>query len=390
MKLGSTRGETVYATRGLTVGHVAPDGEFVAHGTLPNPDIDFEGKQRVNYGPLNRWWTKRLLNRLTGWYTTTNVWPVADDVLLATVGHHLYRSTDDGHSWSHVYELPFDSGPMGALPTSVCVADDRVFFAEYTFEEEPARILVSDDDGATWETYLETDDRRHFHGIYYDRYSGTIWATTGDTDAESAIGLLEDGEFRPIVEGSQQWRAVELTFTPEAIFWGMDCSYAEEVRLYRLSRYEINGSNPEPGPEQIGVADASVYYAETIPVDGEHWVAFATAAEVGIDDTSPAGSENTCSRSARVLAAGPESDYESWYELCSFERQRTLNEHISSLPHASAYVYLESTDRGELLVNPFNTTNRHGEVLSISPDELATVTEQTESDRRLEEPPQAI
>ncbi|QSX00494.1 WD40/YVTN/BNR-like repeat-containing protein [Haloterrigena alkaliphila] len=382
MKLGATRGDTVYATRGLTVGRMTPRGGFEPTGTLPNPDVEFAGKQRVNYGPLNRWWTKRLLNRVTGWYTTTNVWPVADGVLLATVGHHLYRSIDDGRTWSHVHELPFDSGPMGALPTSVCAADDRVFLAEYTFEAEPARVLVSEDEGATWETYLETEERRHFHGIFYDEYSGTVWATTGDTDDESAIGLLEGGEFRPVLEGSQQWRAVELAFTPESIFWGMDCSYAEEVRLFRLSRYEITESDPTP--EQIGTTDASVYYADTVSVDGDDWVAMATAAEVGVDDTSPPGSENTCSRSARVIVAGPESEYETWYELYSFERQRTLNEHLSDLPNASAYVYLESTESEKLLVNPFNTTSHHGEILSVSPNALTALTTDDVRERPVE------
>lgn len=382
MKLGATRGDAVYATRGLTVGRLTAQGGFERRGTLPNPEVPFAGKQRVNFGPLNRRRTKRLLSPFTGWYTTTNVWPVADGVLLATVGHHLYRSTDDGRSWSHVYELPFDSGPMGALPTSVCVAEDRVFFAEYTFEAEPARILVSEDGGATWETYLETADRRHFHGVFYDPYSATVWATAGDTDAESAVGLLEDGEFRPLLEGSQQWRAVELAFTRDAVFWGMDCSYADEVGLYRLSRYEAN--DPEPSPERIGTADASVYYADTVSVDGDEWVAMATAAEVGIDDTSPPGSENTCSRTARVIAAGPESEYRTWYELCSFERRRTVNEHLPALPNASAYVYLESTDRHGLLVNPFNTASAHGKIRSVSADALAALTEESDRERSVE------
>ncbi|UIP00013.1 glycoside hydrolase [Halobaculum sp. CBA1158] len=371
MKLGSGPGNRVYATRGLTVGSVTARGEFEPRGDLPNPRVPFSGKQRVNFGPLNRWRTRRLLSPFTGWYTTTNVWAVADGVLLATVGHHLYRSVDDGRSWSHVRELPFDSGPMGSLPTSVCVADGRVFLAEYTFETEPARVLVSEDDGASWRPYLETRDHRHFHGVFSDPYSDTVWATAGDTDEESAIGRLEDGAFRPVGTGSQRWRAVGLAFLPDAVVWGMDCSYAEEVRLFRLPRDAVGEQAPRP--EQIGTADASVYYAETVSVDGEEWVALATAAESGVDDTSPAGSVNTCSRSARVLVAGSDSNYEAWHELCSFDRRRTVNEHVSGLPDASAYVFIESTGRGELLVNPFNTATRHGEVLAFGPDDLSAL-----------------
>ncbi len=369
MKIGSSHDGVLYGTRGLTVGAWRPETGFEPRGTLPNPDVPFTGKQQVNFGPLNRWWAKRLLSPATGWYTTTNVWPVDGDTLLATVGRCVYRSGDGGRSWRRVYDLPMASGPMGTLPTSFCEHDGRLYLAEYTFADVPARILVSEDDGRSWSTFFERPRYRHFHGVFHDPHADRLWATTGDTDAESAIGYFDDGEFREVGRGSQRWRAVGLTFTPDAILWGMDCSYSEAVRVFRLGREELRTDEPEP--DIVHVVDSSVFYAETLAVGDERWVVVSTAAEVGLDDTAPSGSQNSCTRSARVLAASSRSNYEHWHEVYAFRRRRMLNEHLPKLPAASAYVFLAADDEVGVAVNPFNTTAHNGEILTITPERLA-------------------
>lgn len=366
MKIGSSYDGVLYATRGLTVGVWGPQNGFEPRGTLPNPDIPFTGRQRVNFGPLNRRWAKRLLSPVTGWYTTTNIWPIDDETVLATVGHRLFRSVDGGETWNQVYELPLASGPMGTLPTSVCTHDERVFLGEYTFGDEPARVLVSDDDGRTWSPYFEQECYRHFHGVFRDPYADRLWGTTGDTDAESAIGQFDDGSFREVGKGSQRWRTVGVAFTPDAVLWGMDCSYADRIRILRLSRDELRTANPQP--ETVHVVDSSVFYLETSMVDDTCWVIVSTAAEPGLDSTASPGEENSCSRSTRVLAASSRTGYRTWYELFSFERRRTLGEYVSALPIASAYTYLETGDEFGLAVNPFNVEDSHGEVLTVPPE----------------------
>lgn len=363
MKVGSSHDGLVYATRGLTVGAWHPQTGFEPYGRLPNPDVPFAGRQRVNFGPLNRYLSKRLLSPVTGWYTTTNVWPVDGETLLATVGNRLFRSGDGGSSWRQVHELPLASGPMGTLPTSFCMHDDRLFLGEYTFGDVPARVLISDDRGRTWSTYFEQSCYRHFHGVYRDPYAGRLWGTTGDADDESAIGTFEDGTFREVGGGSQQWRTVGLAFTPDAVLWGMDCSHADEVRILRLSRDELGAADPQP--ETVHVVDSSVFYLETLTADGTCWVVLSTAAEVGLDDTAPSGARNACSRSARVLATSSQSEYQTWYELFSFERRRMVNEYLSPLPAASAYAYLEADEAFGLAVNPFNMRRHHGKVFSV-------------------------
>lgn len=363
MKLGGTYGRVVYATRGLTVGTWRPDRGFEPRGRLPNPRA---GLQRARHEAINNRVTKRFLGPLVGHYATTNVWPAGERTLLATAGRYLFRSGDGGRSWWCVHTLPAASGPMGVLPTSFCTSDGRLYLAEYTVNEEAARILESDDDGETWTVGVRSEEHRHFHGVFRDPYSDRVWATAGDTDAESAVGVVEDGTFRPVGAGSQRWRAVGLAFTPEAVIWGMDSSFSPQVEILRLPRAEIGAENPEP--DTVGTTDSSVFYAETLSVDGEDWVVLATAAETGLDSTAPSGAENRCSRHPRVLAARSTDGYENWRELCSFARRRVAGEYLPVVPSASAYLFLAAAgDR--VVINPYNTARRHGTVFTTTPGE---------------------
>ncbi len=306
-----------------------------------------------------------LLGRLTGRVTRANVWPIAEGRLLATLGNRVYRSADDGRSWRRVRDLPDSSGPMGVLPTSVAVHEGRTYLAEYPLGDEPATVLVSDD-GRTWREFATRDDVRHFHGVFSDPYGGSLWATTGDADGECAIGTLDGGDFRPVGRGSQRWRAVGLAFTPDAVVWGMDCSFAPSIEILRLSRRSIPAGDPEP--EAVGTVDNPVFYAETIEDDGEVWAVLSTASTTGTDAVAPADRlGNTGSRRVSVVAASSRTDFERWHAVADFERADTLGERVPGLPASNAYAFLATHPERGLLVNPFNTRTRHGEVIAFDP-----------------------
>ncbi|WP_246066451.1 WD40/YVTN/BNR-like repeat-containing protein [Halorubrum cibi] len=360
-RIGGIRDGRLYCTRGRTVGVWTPSDGYARLGRLPTSG---DGIADVRFRLRNGALTKRLLRPVVGSWTTTNLWPLRD-ALLATVGRRVFRSSDRGRSWDPVRRLPSSSGPMGVLPTSVGLHDGAVYLAEYTLGDDPARILRSEDDGRSWETYVETTAVRHFHGVFSDPYGGDLWATSGDADDESAVGRLADGRFVRVGEGSQRWRAVELSFTPSSVVWGMDCSYAADVELLRLRREDLSA------PETVGRTDASVYYTATLPVDGEVWVAVATAAEVGTDSTAPAGRGNRSGDVARVLVASSASAYEEWYELAAFPRRRPLGSIAPGVPTASAYVFLAADERMGLFVNPFNTRTDHGSVIRVPPEQLS-------------------
>lgn len=360
VKIGEVRGDRLYATRGRTVGVTSADRGYESQGVLPPRSHPAWGSLReLATRPLPR----RLLGPLVGWYATSNVWPVGERALLATEGREVYRSPDEGRSWERVLRLPSTSGPMGVLPTSLCEVDGVVYLAEYTLGQAPARIQRSDDGGVQWRVHLESNRFRHFHGVFDDPYSDRIWATTGDSDRQSAIGVLEGNRFRVVGGGSQRWRAVGLAFTPEWILWGMDCSYCDPIRVFRLSRASLDGGDPTP--VVATAVDASVYYLQPFRVDGVPWVAVATAAETAPDSTAPADASRRRNRSARVLAASSERDFESWVEVCSFEKRRAPAEVLPRVPSANAYVHLAPRAGGGLVVNPYNTTRHHGSVIDL-------------------------
>lgn len=363
MKLGGVRDGTVYATRGLDVGTWDPDDGFLTLGSLPNLE---SGSARLRFDAMNRWLPKRLLRPITGLYTTANVWPLGDGHLLATVSRWLFRSADGGRSWDPVGELPASSGPMGVLPTALCEHHGSAYLAEYPLGDEPARVLVSDDRGRTWSPFVERSDVRHFHGLFVDPYGDRLWATTGDTDDESAIGVLSEGEFEPVGRGSQRWRAVGLAFTPEAIFWGKDSSYTERAEVLRLPREHLD--DPDPEPTTLVTTPCPIYYAATLERPDENWLVVATTSTGRIDSTAPEGLErNTCDGVARVLAASSASDYEKWYELYATERRDAVGEHIDAVPSSNGYLFLATVPEYGLLVNPYNTTDDNGDIVVVPP-----------------------
>lgn len=366
LKLGGIRDGTVYCTDGLTVGTWTAETGFEPRSTFPNPN---DGIDRFQYAVLNRRASKRLLGPITGVYTTANVWPLAEEHLLATVGRWVFSSADGGYTWSPVWELPASSGPMGVHPTAVCESGGKVYLAEYPLGDEDARILVSDDRGRSWSTYVERSDVRHFHGVYRDHYSGRLWGTTGDSDDQSAIGYFKNDRFVPIGRGSQRWRAVSLVFTPDYVLWGMDCSFADSIPIYRLPRERLEGDNPSP--DVMVTTDTSVYYSKSLDIGGDVWVVMVTASEAGIDSHAPSDKQrNTSGRAARVLASCSNSGFNRWYELFSFDRRHTLSELDGRIPTSNGYVFLEADPDVGFVLNPYNVKHRSGEIITIGGDDL--------------------
>lgn len=376
MQLGGLRNRVAYCAEGRQVLTWQPDRGITAHSTIPNP---CSGRDRLRFDLLNTRLTKRLIGRITGDYTTTNVWTVGDSHLLATVGRRVFSSPDDGQSWSLAHELPASSGPMGVLPTSFCEHGDKSYLAEYPLGDEVARVLVSNDLGRSWSTHHARDDVRHFHGLFHDPYGERLWATTGDTDHESAVGYFVDGEFRPVGRGSQRWRAVQLAFTPEAVVWGMDCPYVDRVELLALPRDQLGAE--EPKLVTLGTTRESVYYVETLSIRGETVIVAATTAGSGSDSTAPnAERGHSVSETARVLVTTSQSTYRSWHELCSFTRRSAAGDSVSVVPSANAYIFIRTDPDLGLLINPYNMQRHHGEIFRVPLSEFDRMLSDPDSD----------
>lgn len=358
MKLQSISDGRVYVTRGRTVMAGTPDGEFDRVGRLPLPAAV---RDRIRYFALTSPRFRSLSDRLVGRVTTVNLWAFSRSDLLATVGPQVFVSGDGGRRWEPTLRLPESSGMMGVLPSSVAHYEGTTYLGEYPLDSgADPRVRVSRNAGRTWKTVTALPEVRHVHAIQRDPYSGDWWVTTGDTDRESKIGRLRNGEFVPVGGGSQQWRAVELAFTPSWILWGMDCPYADSVHIFKLPRTEIGAADPTPVPVHQ-VAD-SVYYSASLSVGGERWVAFSTAMEAGHDTTGPTD-QNKSAGNGAVLVSSSTSGYTEWHEIASFRRRPVLADRLPGwLPRAGGYVFLEAEPEMGLLFNPFNTASDDGTI----------------------------
>lgn len=163
------------------------------------------------------------------------------------------------------------------LHQSIAVLDNGVlFFGEYgnNKKRKPVPLYKSIDSGVTWQLAykFKKNSVKHIHGCYWDEYSQKLWILTGDFDGECWI-LTADKEFKEIEwlgDGSQVWRAVNLFFERDFIYWIMD-SQIEDSHLIKYDRNlrTIQIMQKFPGP---------VWYIKRL--EGGGYLA-ATACEVG-------------------------------------------------------------------------------------------------------------
>jgi hypothetical protein len=137
---------------------------------------------------------------------------------------------------------PRFSIPRGSRPLFLCKTDDdEVFWGEYfgNSDQDEVRIFGSFNAGDSFSPLFIFPRKRirHVHGIFWDPFSKAIWVTTGDTDRESHIWVTNDrfSNLEKVVGGSQQYRAVQLLFTENWIYFGSD-SPDEINHIYRLGR----------------------------------------------------------------------------------------------------------------------------------------------------------
>lgn len=120
--------------------------------------------------------------------------------------------------------------------------DGTLLFGEYFMNRDRTnvRLYASKDNGRSWRVAhkFPPGQIRHVHAIQQDPYTKMAWICTGDTDNESMVAWTSDGgkTFNPIGQGSQIWRACQLVFTKEALYWGTDTGNSAVSGLYRWSR----------------------------------------------------------------------------------------------------------------------------------------------------------
>jgi len=97
---------------------------------------------------------------------------------------------------------------------------------------------------------------RHIHALQSDPYTGIQWVCTGDDNNEPMIGWSDDRfkTIHPIGQGSPIWRACQLVFTEQAIYWGTDTGSEELSGMYRWDKQKKE-------LERLNKTDGALFYS---------------------------------------------------------------------------------------------------------------------------------
>ncbi len=163
--------------------------------------------------------------------------------VLAAAGGRVYRQAGGEGPFAVVHRLRTEPEWKKIFRQWGEDGSGAVWFGEYGVDRlADSRILVSRDDGLTFgvaHTFPRAGEPggiRHVHGVQVDPFTDRVWVVTGDRPEESRIGWLErEGGFRVVGEGSRQWTAVSLMFTPDAVLWGTD-ALREPCAVFRWDR----------------------------------------------------------------------------------------------------------------------------------------------------------
>ena len=110
---------------------------------------------------------------------------------------------------------------------SIAITKNGIYFGEYFSNKNRKNVNIwcSRDDGNTWSVIhkLPGSKTRHIHGIYYDKYTDSLWICTGDLNGECFLyNTSQDfSNINIYGDGSQKWRPISLIFEENFIIWGM-------------------------------------------------------------------------------------------------------------------------------------------------------------------------
>ena len=224
-----------------------PDKIWVAKG-MTFYAIDYNGKRVTR-----KYTVGGLKDRLIGTFRLSrqllrvglhHLLPLANGDILVTSKRVIYIVSPEGKV-VHAF-----TGYQGNKPAhqGVCVTPEgMILFAEYllnTNRDHIIKLYRSMDNGASFQVVKEwrPGEIRHLHFVKWDSYEKCLWLGTGDYgvgDKECRLyKSLDNGDtWQLIGQGSQDWRAIGVCFTKDALYWGTDAgSCPDTVHFVKMDR----------------------------------------------------------------------------------------------------------------------------------------------------------
>ncbi len=188
---------------------------------------------------LERFFSLFLFTRLGLRFGVHAVQPLGDGRILAVLKKRFVLIDKDG-STSVVDRVHRGNKP---LPKGICMLPDgSVLYGEYLLNNDrksPVAVYRTQNPVSGFKKIFEfpSGEVRHIHFLQWDSFEGCLWMGTGDEDSEchffKSIDLGEN--WIKVGGGSQEWRALQIIFTPEFLYWGTDAASTSNV-IVRLDR----------------------------------------------------------------------------------------------------------------------------------------------------------
>lgn len=210
----------------------------------------------------------RLAQRLLR-FMVTNVIPIANGDLFVTFDKSVgvIRGGVDS-------ELKGLVRPCRVL-RSACAVDDNgdIFFGEYLANDERGEMRIYKYSQGSDELEIAytfpPNSIKHIHGLYYDKFTRSIFCLTGDNDSECQILRSSDGfaTVEVVGSGDESWRAVSILFDESHFYYGTDAEFRAN-NIYKVNRATLEREN-------LGEVSGTVFYSKKIGDD----LFFTTTAE---------------------------------------------------------------------------------------------------------------
>lgn len=150
---------------------------------------------------------------------------------------------------------------------SACAVDEKenIFFGEYLANAERGEMRVyrykASGDTLDIAYTFPSGSIKHIHGIYFDKFTNSLFCLTGDDLNECQILQSFDGfqTLSVIGRGDETWRAVSMLFADRYLYYGMDAEFREN-HVYKLDRQTGERSS-------LGEVNGTIFYSKQIGDD---------------------------------------------------------------------------------------------------------------------------
>lgn len=157
-------------------------------------------------------------------YRYGNIFLASNDYLYVGYDNKIYRSVDDGVTWTNQSSLGTESYTDSRIWDFVEDDSGNLYGGKYIIPQQtPAYIFNSTDNGATWDVCWNYSSSRHVHGLGYNPFNGYVYACfEGDAPVGNSGILRFDGSTWDVVYTGLQFTCVYTDGVDDIVYFGRD------------------------------------------------------------------------------------------------------------------------------------------------------------------------